>query len=234
MRPSIGRALLGGGIAITVLATLGGIAEAHVTIDSLGAAEQGGESAKFAFSVPNEQDDATTLKVAVQLPTDHPLASVSVAPKPGWDIVTTTRKLTTPVEVEGAQVDTVVDTITWTSTDGTGIGKDQFDQFWISAGPLPDDVDHLEFPAVQTYSDGDVVRWIDPTPANGEEPEHPLPTLALVKSGDDTSTGSSNDDDSSTLPVIALIVGALGLVAGITALALSRRRTTPTTPPATT
>jgi hypothetical protein len=33
----------------------------------------------------------------------------------------------------------------------------------------------------QTYSDGEVVRWIDSTPKSGEEPEHPAPTLELIK-----------------------------------------------------
>ena len=33
-------------------------------------------------------------------------------------------------------------------------------------------------PATQTYSDGEVVRWDEPTPSSGEEPEHPAPALS--------------------------------------------------------
>ena len=50
----------------------------------------------------------------------------------------------------------------------------------VSAGPLPTKVKTVEFKAVQTYSDGEVVRWIESTPKGGPEPEHPAPTLTLV------------------------------------------------------
>jgi Domain of unkown function (DUF1775) len=38
-----------------------------------------------------------------------------------------------------------------------------------------------EFKALQTYSDGDVVQWIEPTVKGGAEPEHPPPVLKLTK-----------------------------------------------------
>ena len=52
--------------------------------------------------------------------------------------------------------------ITWTATAG-GLEPGQFDLFTISAGPLPTKTSKLEFKALQTYSDGDIVRWIEPT-----------------------------------------------------------------------
>jgi hypothetical protein len=55
----------------------------------------------------------------------------------------------------------------------------------------------MAFPAVQTYDDGDVVRWNQPTKEGADEPEHPAPTLMLVRgSGDAHGTaGSSRTED---------------------------------------
>jgi len=193
-------------------------AEAHVTIDTLGTVAKG-SFAKLAFSVPNERDDAGTVSVKVQMPQNSPLASVSVQPKPGWEVATTTRTLTTPVEVEGASVTEVVDTITWTATGDTQIKSGEFEDFWISAGEMPSDVDSLAFPTIQTYSDGQQVAWIEPQAAGQPEPEHPVPTLQLIG-----STTNAADDDSITLAVVALIVAAVGLIGGITAVVLARKR----------
>lgn len=52
--------------------------------------------------------------------------------------------------------------------------------FTVSAGPLPTDTKQVEFKAVQTYSDGQVTRWIEETPKGGPEPEFPAPVLKLV------------------------------------------------------
>jgi Domain of unkown function (DUF1775) len=38
----------------------------------------------------------------------------------------------------------------------------------------------VSFPATQTYSDGTVVHWDQPTPPGGAEAEYPAPTLALT------------------------------------------------------
>ncbi len=158
-------------------------ASAHVTIDTFGAVEQG-SFAKLGFSVPNERDDVGTVMIRVQLPQDHPIAFVSVQTKPGWEVAMTTRVLDTPVEAEGGTLTEVVDTITWTATGDAQINPGEFDWFWVSAGPLPTDVDSLSFPTVQTYSDGEEVAWIEPIGADGTEPEHPAPTVELVAAGD--------------------------------------------------
>ena len=217
-------------LAVVAVAVLGGglwaaQASAHVTINTLGVVTQGSFS-KFGFSVPNERDDAGTVKLKVQFPQDHPLAFVSVQGMPGWDIETTTRQLGTPLDVEGSSIDQVVDTITWTATGDTQIKPGQFELFWVSAGPMPSDVTSLSFPAIQTYSSGEEVNWIDQPTSGGAEPEHPAPTLQLVAaSGDDAPSATSDggdDDDSNVLPIIALVVGGLGLAAGAIALVRTR------------
>ncbi len=212
--------------AVVVLTALP--ASAHVTISGTGT--QGGFST-FAFKVPNEEAGADTIQVEVQLPTDHPLASVSVQPVPGWTATVQKTKLATPIETDDGEVTEAVSTITWT---GGQIKPGEFQQFPVSAGPLPD-VDSLEFKAVQTYSNGDVVRWIDATPASGEEPEHPAPTLQLTAaSGARGATAdvkkvtvaqlpagiatTSDVDSARTIGIIGVAVGALGLVVALVAL----------------
>jgi uncharacterized protein len=72
----------------------------------------------------------------------------------------------------------VVTRIVWTAS-GAGIAPDEFDEFEVSAGPLPE-TDQLVFKALQTYADGEVVRWIEEAEEGAEEPEHPAPVLALA------------------------------------------------------
>jgi uncharacterized protein YcnI len=205
-------------------------ASAHVTIDTLGPVTKG-SFAKLGFSVPNERDDAGTVKVSVQLPKDHPLAFVSVEPVPGWDITTTTRQLDQPLGGEGSSISEVVDTVTWTATGDTQIAPGQFQLFWISAGQMPTDVDALTFPAIQTYSSGEEVPWIE-TAGGGAEPEHPAPSVQLV-AADSAATPAAvtptdaSDSSSDTLAIVALIVGGIGLLAAIAALVLARRTTRP-------
>jgi uncharacterized protein len=222
------RVAVGSGVVVATVGLLAASASAHVTIVTYGEVQQGGFGT-VGFNVPNETEDSGTVGLEVQMPADHPIAFVSVQPKPGWNVETTMRTLDEPIEGEGETVDQVVDSIKWTATGDTQIAPGQFDQFWISVGPLPTDVDSLEFPALQTYDNGDVVRWIEPTPASGEEPEHPAPTLELVApSGDaaapENSDAESDDGDSNTLAVIALVVGGLALIAAVGALVVSRRR----------
>jgi uncharacterized protein YcnI len=99
---------------------------------------------------------------------------------PGWTIATEKTKLAKPVTTDEGQVTEAVTKITWTAT-GDGIPPGYFDLFTISAGPLPTKTNKIEFKALQTYSDGDVVRWIDPIVKGAPEPDHPAPTLTLTK-----------------------------------------------------
>ena len=207
---------------------------AHVTINPDEAA-QGGFTA-VSFRVPNERDDSGTTSLTVEFPTDHPITSVSVKPKAGWSATVERAPLPGPVEGEGGgEITEAVSRITWT---GGRIGPGEFDEFDVSMGPLPDDTDELVFNALQTYESGEVVRWIEPTPPGGPEPEFPAPVLNLVAGGDEhggaedadddepevTASESDDGDDSETLAVVALIVGGLGLLAGVAGIVLGTRR----------
>lgn len=168
-----------GTVAAAALALTVGLAIpalAHVTINP-GTAEKGGWT-KLAFRVPNERDDASTTKLVVTFPTDHPLPFVSVKPVPGWKAELTEGKLPEPVvSDDGDKVTESVLKVTWT---GGKIEPGQFQEFEVSVGPLPKDVDEIAFPTEQTYTGGEVVKWADAPKSDGTEAEHPLPTLKLV------------------------------------------------------
>lgn len=162
-------------------------ASAHVTAHPDGTAVQGGY-AKVTIRVPNESDGASTTKVQVSLPEDAPIASVSVMPRPGWSYKIKKAKPSKPLSSEDGQVSEVVSRITWTADSaGTAIKPGEFDEFAVSLGPLPK-VDQLVLPTLQTYSDGEVSKWIETAAEGGPEPEHPAPTVQL------TSENAANAD----------------------------------------
>jgi uncharacterized protein YcnI len=191
-------------------------AAAHVTVNP--DAVPADSFARFAIRVPNERGNASTTKLSVRLP--NGLVFVRFQPKAGWKRTVTMRKLANPVTVEGEKVTEQVGTVTWT---GGKIGSDEFDEFGMSA-KVPDAVGtKLTFPATQTYSNGEVVRWIgspdadEPAPQvtlEAAEPENATQPAAQPTAGD-------RDDDRANL---AIVVGAAGLLAGLAALALSLRR----------
>lgn len=201
---------------------------AHVTVTP-GEAVQGGYTA-LTFRVPTESDSASTTRVQVYLPQDHPLASVSVRPHPGWHAQVHSEKLATPLSTDDGEVTEAVTRITWTpERPQDALAPGEYDEFDISVGPLPD-VSSLTFKALQTYSDGTVVRWIDPPAAEGQpEPEHPAPVVTLLPAGDgadpaaDPSTDSGSGDGTATTALVVSIV-ALLLGGGALATSFLRRR----------
>ncbi|MCW3838590.1 YcnI family protein [Micromonospora yasonensis] len=208
-----------------------GVSSAHVSVNPR-EATQGGY-AKLAFRVPNERDNAGTTKVEVALPADAPLASVSVRPMPGWTVQVEKTTLAKPIEMHGSQVTEAPSKITWTAEGGNAnmIKPGQFQEFEISAGPLPE-VDTMIFKALQTYSNGEVVRWIEEPSADGSEPEHPAPVLKLAKAPakDAAATPAAGSNNIATVSASdttntddgrtgwALTFGIAGLVAGLAGL----------------
>jgi uncharacterized protein YcnI len=197
--------------AFAALLAVAGPALAHVTVAAPGATPGG--YAVATFRVPTESATASTTKLVVQVP---PLASVSVQPVPGWTAVTTTSKLATPLTSDDGPVTSAVSRITWTADSGAGIKPGQFQQFPVSMGPLPK-ASTVSFPAIQYYSDGTVVRWVEhAAPGSKTEPDHPAPTLRLT-AADPAATAPKVEKASTTGPtvlsIVALVVaaGALGL-----------------------
>jgi uncharacterized protein YcnI len=212
------------GLTAIAVVTLAAAAQAHVTVNPR-SAEQG-SYAKLSFRVPNERGNAATTELRVELPLDHPVASVSVRPVPGWTVRVDKAKLPTPIKIQGGELTQAVSTITWS---GGKIDPGRFEEFDVSMGPLPA-VNRMLFKAVQTYSGGDVVRW-DQDPGSGsQEPEHPSPALTLTPKG---STVQAAAADGSNGPAVAVksssagqdgtarVLGGSGLVVGVVGVGLA-------------
>ena len=222
---------------------------AHVTINPSSAPKS--SDAVLAFTVPNELETATTTKLRVQFPTDHPIAEALVEPVAGWKATVTTFSVKTPIKTDSGSVTDAVQDVTWTATDRTGIAVGDFQEFKVSVG-LPD-ADSLEFPTTQFYTckpgekcnPSDLTsNWVEQTLPNAPEPDHPAPTLTLT-AGEDTghstattvapiatnasalpagAASKSDVDTAKTVAIVAVIIGALGLLVGIGGVAIGRRR----------
>ena len=223
------------GIAVL---TLPGTASAHVTAQP-SEATKGGYFA-FAFRVPNERPNAGTTKIEVTLPAEYPLASVRTKPLPGWKAEVVKGKLDKPIKSHNSEITEAAKTVTWTAEPGTKIGTTEYQEFFLSVGPLPENTDTLVLPTKQTYENGEVVDWNAPPPAEGaEEPEHPAPAIKLkAKTGGDDHHGATESADTHTAEASAagsdktarylggagLAVGALGLGFGAGAVLRSRKK----------
>jgi uncharacterized protein YcnI len=182
---------------------------AHVRVDADNPAP--GSYSVLTFKVPNESEKgAITTQLNVALPN---VASASTEAMPGWT-----------ARLERNTAAGTVSSVTWTAAPGTGIGADRFALFRISV-KLPDTL-NISLPATQTYSDGAVVKWDQPTPPGGDEPEHPAPELALsgtAEASDDhpTPTEAATPDNSARwLAGSALAVAAVAVATAV----LIRRR----------
>jgi uncharacterized protein YcnI len=218
MKSSLSRALFVSGATVGALLIGAGAASAHVVVSAPDAA-QGGYSV-LTFRVPTESDTASTSSVKVTLPG---LNSARTQPIPGW---------TSTVEKDSADLAV---SVTWTANPGSEVGPGQFQQFLLSAGPLPEQ-ETVSFPATQTYTDGEVVDWNEPMTEDGSEPELPAPTLTLAAASGDghgsahtetTATteaaASSEDNTARWLAGVGLVLGAVGAGLGIGATVRARR-----------
>jgi uncharacterized protein YcnI len=203
-------------VAASTLVLAGAVtsASAHVTVSSPDA--KPGGYAKLVFRVPTESDTTSTTKLVVSLPKDRPFAHVGAQVKDGWKVEKKTEKLPTPVKVGDVTLSEAVTTVTWTAT-AAGIPPNDFDEFALSVGRLPEGVDSLSFPADQTYSDGEVVKWAEVAKDGADEPEHPAPTLKLAAAVTPVAavTNDSSDPLARWLGGGGLLVGLLGLAFGL-------------------
>ncbi|ETD34242.1 MULTISPECIES: YcnI family protein [Williamsia] len=224
--------LLGASLAAVTmvggLSLLGaGSASAHVTAAGDGLT-QGGYGV-ITFRVPNESDTASTVALTVALPN---LTSARTEPLPGWT-----------AEVKKDPATEAATEVTWKVADGNpGIRPGEFLQFRVSGGPLPEQ-ETVTMAATQTYSDGEVVRWDQPTVEGQPEPDKPAPTVTLgaptadghgdsATHEEDTQTASENsassdtdstDDTARWLAGAGILLGALGIGVAIGALARKRQ-----------
>jgi uncharacterized protein YcnI len=199
-----------------------------------------GSFATLGIRVPNEMEKANTVKLAVQVPPGF--LDISTEYMPGWTSKVLTSKLAKPVQTDDGEVTEQVREIVWTGDGGQGvIPPGQFVDFPIST-EIPGKAGQvLTFKVLQYYDNGEVIRWIgspgsgNPAPSidvtaaggllqdvAGSETAPPKATPASSGSVVTADSGSS-DSASKGLGIAALIIGALGLLAGGAALLRSRR-----------
>lgn len=205
-------------------------AAAHVTLQPKTAVA--GEYTVESVRVPNETDDADTVRVDVRFPPGF--ASVSYKPVAGWKVRVTTKKLAVPIKTDDGDITEGVSQVSWT---GGRIRPGEFQDFPLSVRIPGRAGDTLTFKAIQRYDDGEVVRWI-----GGPDADEPAPTVTLVAAGatavpagttaatpaaaPGASAGGDDGGDGGGdgLAVAALVAGLGGLALGGAGLAVARRR----------
>jgi uncharacterized protein YcnI len=217
------RTSLTAAVAVAALAAPAA-AQAHVTLQP--SEVPAGGFTRLDVRVPNERDDAATTKIQLQLPDGFAFASYE--PVPGWKVNVQKAKLPEPVKTDDGDISEGVKRITWTSK--TGIPAGAFQDFGLSVQVPGKAGDALTFKALQTYSNGEVVRWIGP-----EGSDNPAPKVELTAGSDDqhaapatatpaaATTDSGDGGSTDGLAIAALVVGGLGLLAGGAALVAARR-----------
>jgi uncharacterized protein YcnI len=229
MSPAAGRttglAVIG---VVTVMLCTGLLASpawAHVTVHPE-ALPAGSHDIELTFRVPNERDNADTVVLQVFFPTSLPLLAVDVMPIPGWTSTVDTRTLTQPIQTDDGPVSQVVSDITWKATAG-GITAGQYQDFPVAAGKAPMTTGDVVFKTLQTYSSGEVVRWIQVASSQNPNPDSPAPTLTLTGP---TPTGTATTSPSSSgsangIAIASLVVAVIGLLGVLTLFVRIRRRT---------
>ena len=149
---------------------------------------------QFTLSVPTEEEGATTTSVELTVPSGFAIDSFE--PTPGWK---------RSEQATGSGEEKVIQKVTWT---GGKVPTDEDSVFRFNAS-----LESSKTYAVkvrQTYSSGKVVDW------NGSESsDTPAPLVDGV-----SSLGGGG---TTTLTIVALIVGAVGVLLGIAGLATRGR-----------
>src|SRR5436309_6473134 len=149
----------------------------------------------FTLAVPTEKEGATTTKIEMTPPSGFGIDSF--APAAGWK-----RQL----QQAGSGDSAVIQKVTW-SGGSVPTGEDSVFQFLASL----DSSKTYTFTVRQTYSDGSVVDWTGP-----ESSDTPAPRIEAM-----SSLGGGG---SSTLAIVALVVGVVGVLLAGAALGASVSR----------
>ena len=195
--------------------------------------------------VPGEQAGAYAYKIDMLVPPGF--TEIDTQNVPGWSVKEVMAKLAKPIQTDEGPIDEEVQQIVWTG-DRSQMGRlenGQFIQFPLSIA-MPSDIagQSLAFKTIQYYSNGRVIHWIGPPSA-----EYPAPTINITAKGGvvqeiaggeagptpgEAPTGQStatptpapattaSGGASKGLGIAALVLGALGLIAGIGALVVAR------------
>jgi uncharacterized protein YcnI len=149
---------------------------------------------QFTLSVPTEEEGATTTRIELTLPEGFSIDSFE--PAPGWK---------REEQATGSGEEKTIEKVTWS---GGKVPTDE-DAVFRFNGSI-DSSKKYPLKVRQTYSNGKVVDW-----AGGENSDTPAPLVDGV-----SSLGRGG---TTTLSIVALIVGAVGVLLGIAGLATRGR-----------
>ncbi len=182
------RLVLTGFAAIAAGLLLPALAGAHARVSP--AVSLAGQLQLYSLAVPTEKSGASTTRLVLTVPSGFGIDSF-VAPTAPWRV---------HLAQTGSGDSAVITKVTLTGGH-TPTGQDTLFQFLAQ----PSTPGSYTFQVQQTYSDGSIVNWTGP-----ESSAAPAPTIQAV-----SSLGGGG---TSTLTIVALIVGAVGLLTGAFAL----------------
>jgi uncharacterized protein YcnI len=144
----------------------------------------------YSLAVPTEKENATTAQVVLTVPKGFSIDSF--VPSPGWK---RTEQST------GSGENTVIQKVTWT---GGKVPTEEDALFQFLGQPSKPGM--YTFQVQQTYSDGSIVNWSGPESSDA-------PAAAI-----EAKSSLGGGGGSSTLAIVALVVGAVGVLLGAIAL----------------
>jgi uncharacterized protein YcnI len=148
------------------------------------------QSEVYSLAVPTEKEGVTTTRVVLTVPQGFTIDSF--VPSPDWKRA---------VQSTGTGEDTVIQKVTWS---GGNVPTDD-DAFFQFLGE-PSSSGSYTFQVQQTYSDGSIVDWSGP-----ESSDTPAPVI-------EAKSSLGGGGGTSTLAIIAIVVGAVGVLLGAIAL----------------
>jgi len=228
----LGRAAL---CALVFVVLDGGVAAAHVTVSPT-SLSQGTDDAILTFRVPNESATASVTGLKIQFPLTHPIVLLNPEAGSGWQVTVVKAALPKPVTTDDGTFTSTTSEIDWS---GGSIPVGQFGEFNVLAQGIPTGTSQLVFKAIQTYSDGTVVSWIEVPDKAVPDPEHPAPTITLTAPGasgaaatstvstasaDTVTATASTSSGSNAQSIAALILAGFAVLLGLLAVWLGRPR----------
>ena len=178
-------------VAVAALVALAAPAAALAHARVSPAVSVSGKLQLYSLAVPTEKEGLTTSKIVMTVPSGFGIDSF-VPPPTGW---------TQQVQSKGSGDAAIVEKVTWIGGH-TPTGDDSLFQFLAQ----PASAKTYTFQVQQTYSDGSIVDW-----AGSESSAAPAPTI-------EAKSSLGGGGGTSALTIVALIVGVLGLAAGVLAL----------------
>ncbi|HEX6011405.1 MAG TPA: DUF1775 domain-containing protein [Geminicoccaceae bacterium] len=163
-------------LAAALLPVAGGVASAHVTLETEQA--PAGSTYKAVLRVPHGCEGKPTTAIRVKIP--EGMIAVKPMPKPGWQLATVQGKYGRTYDYYGTPLGEGVTEVAWS---GGSLPDEWYDEFVFRgqlAGAVPGTT--VYFLVVQECTDGAVHRWIEiPEPGrSADDYEEPAPGVTIV------------------------------------------------------